>query len=140
MFDVLVELSGMTIVPEIIQPCRILEVAPTGSRGGSHRPYGVALCPAWHLDPARLDHPALIPLVMTQPLMGRDPAHWTDEVTHDGPTHVVGMILSALGRSPHGFIFSIPKRPHTIGEWWFSYIYYSPQPFLSDVGCYILPP
>ena len=48
-----------------------------------------------------------------------------------GPPH--SMILSALSWSPHGFVFSIPKRPHT--EWWFAYILFTTTVF-SDVGCY----
>ena len=38
-----------------------------------------------------------------------------------GPPH--SMILSALSWSPHGFVFSIPRRPHT--EWWFAYILFT---------------
>ena len=52
--------------------------APMGSRGGSHRPYSVTLCPAWHLIPTGLDHPALIPFVTIR--------LWTVKVTHNGPT------------------------------------------------------
>ena len=48
------------------------------SRGGSHSPYSVTLCPAWHLILTGLDHSALIPFVTTR--------LWTAKITHDGPT------------------------------------------------------
>lgn len=77
--------------PETNNQCRTLKVASTAHA-------------TWHLAPAILDSPALTPLVMPQPLMERDPGHWTGEFTHD---RLVGMILSAFGMSLHGFAFEI---------------------------------